>query len=380
MLSQWLYSPIGELVLAGVGQLIQTEGRQNGQQAIRSAIILAVADPNGLSLINLIRFYPTEGVRLNLREILTLYRAVNTNIETTEQLVNAATQSSEAAAAADPALDYAALPMLADTGQFEVEQRSLMLQDEQRDRTFPIDLYLPENFSAIPGPIPVMIFSHGYSDTRKNPQAIAAARKLAANGFVVALPEHIGSNKAYQENLARGLVQESFEAMEFINRPLDIRFLLDTLEQQNATEFQGRLQLDRVGLVGHSFGGYTALASAGATVDIEHLQQHCDLESDIEPDKVNIALLLECRALELLESPDAMQQLADGSLADERIGLVIALAPVSNLFGESGVGKIQIPVVIMGGAADVASPVALEQLTAFRGLTTSEKYLYLGNG
>ena len=378
VLSQWLYSPIGELVLAGVGELIQTEGRRNGHQAIRAAIILAAAEPDGLSLINLIRAYPTGGVRLNLRRILSLYQAVNANIETTEQLVAAAIESSAAAAAADPVLDYSTLPILADMGQFEVEQRSLLLEDSQRDRTYPVDLYLPKNLNAIQGPIPVIVMSHGYADTRANPQAVAAARGLAANGFLVAVAEHIGSNKAYQEELASGLTHQSFEAMEFINRPLDIRFLLDTLEQQNATEFQGRLQLDRVGIMGHSFGGYTVLATAGATVDIERLQRQCVVTDDITPDKVNIALLLECRALELQETPDAIQQLTDRSLADERVGFVMAISPVSSLFGEDGMGQIQVPVVLFGGAFDIASPVALEQLTAFQGLTTSPKYLYLG--
>lgn len=377
-LSQWLYSPIGESVLTGLGQLIQTQGRQNGYQAIRAAIVLAAADPAGLSLINIIRFYPTGGLRLDLQEILALSRALNANIDTTERLIDAATQVSEATAATDPALDYSALPVPAETGQFGVVQRSLMLQDSQRDRSYPVDLYLPDNLNAIPGPIPVMVLSHGYGDTRTNPDAVLAARTLAENGFVVAVPEHIGSNKAYQDDLVRGLTHESFDVMDFVNRPLDIRFLLDTLEQLNGTEFQGRLQLDRVGLIGHSFGGYTALATAGATVDIDRLQQQCDLDADIAPDKVNIGLLLQCRVLELVESPAAIQQLTDGSLADERVGLVIALSPVSNLFGEGGMEPVQTPVVIVGGASDIATPIALEQLVAFRGLVTPEKYLYLG--
>ncbi|MEO1351741.1 MAG: alpha/beta hydrolase [Cyanobacteria bacterium J06635_15] len=377
-LSQWLYSPIGESVLTGLGQLIQTQGRQNGYQAIRAAIVLAAADPAGLSLINIIRFYPTGGLRLDLQEILALSRALNANIDTTERLIDAATQVSEATAATDPALDYSALPVPAETGQFGVVQRSLMLQDSQRDRSYPVDLYLPDNLNAIPGPIPVMVLSHGYGDTRTNPDAVLAARTLAENGFVVAVPEHTGSNKAYQDDLVRGLTHESFDVMDFVNRPLDIRFLLDTLEQLNGTEFQGRLQLDRVGLIGHSFGGYTALATAGATVDIDRLQQQCDLDADIAPDKVNIGLLLQCRVLELVESPAAIQQLTDGSLADERVGLVIALSPVSNLFGEGGMEPVQTPVVIVGGASDIATPIALEQLVAFRGLVTPQKYLYLG--
>ncbi|MEM6522121.1 MAG: alpha/beta hydrolase, partial [Cyanobacteria bacterium P01_C01_bin.70] len=377
VLSQWLYSPIGDLVLSATGQLIHTQGRQNGQLALRSAIVLAATDPAGLSLINLLRFYPTGGVRLNLPQILAVSEAIATNIETTDWLVNAAIQGSEAAAARDPSLDYGALPMLAETGQLAVEQRSLLLQDRERDRTYPVDLYQPADLEAIAESIPVMVVSHGYGDTRTHPETIAAARSLAANGFVVAVPEHVGSHKAYQDDLAKGLTHESFEAMEFINRPLDIRFLLDTLEQQNNTEFQGRLQLDRVGLVGHSFGGYTALITAGATVDINRLQQQCEPETEFAPDNVNIALLIQCRLLELEASPQVMRQLTNGSLADERVGLVITFAPLSNLFGEQGMSQIQVPTVIMGGAYDIATPIVLEQLAAFQWLTASEKYFYL---
>ncbi|MEM1256039.1 MAG: alpha/beta hydrolase [Cyanobacteria bacterium P01_H01_bin.21] len=377
VLSQWLYSPIGEFVLATVGQLIQTQGHQNGQQAIRASMVLAAADSAGLSLINILRFYPTNGVRLDLRQILAVSDAIRTNIETTDSLVKATIQQSVAAAATEPALDYQVLPMLADVPRFDVVTQSLMLEDRDRNRTYPTDLYLPADLNAVPGPIPVMVFSHGYGNTRTNPEAIAAARSLAANGFVVAVPEHIGSNAAYQDDLALGLNRESFDVMEFINRPLDIRFLLDTLEEKNKTDFQGRLQLDRVGLAGYSFGGYTVLAMAGATVDIELLEEQCDLEADFVPDNVNIALLIQCRLLELKASPQVLQQLIDGSLVDDRVGSVFAISPLSNLFGDKGMGKIQVPVMIVGGAYDVAAPIVQEQLAAFQGLTISEKYFYL---
>ncbi len=107
--------------------------------------------------------------------------------------------------------------------------------------------------------------------------------------------EHIGSNRDYRRNLSLGLTHESFEAVSFINRPLDITFLLDTLEQKNSAEFQARLQLDRVCVIGRSLGGYTALAAAGATVDIERLQSQCDPEAEFTPDTVNMALLIQCR-------------------------------------------------------------------------------------
>lgn len=377
VLSQWLYTPIGESTLARLGELVQTTGRQNGQSAIRSAIILAAAEPDGLSLLNLIRAFPTGGMRLNLQNVVTLINAINTNREITETIITSVAASSAEAAASELPLDYGALPVLATAGAYAVEQRSLVLTDPERDRTFPVDLFFPANLDAGPGSMPVIIFSHGYGDTRKNPQATLAARDMAANGYMVVLPEHVGSNQQYQIDLARGLNQESFDVMEFINRPLDIRFLLDTLEQQNVREFQGRLQLDRVGVLAHSFGGYTALVAAGATVDIPHLEEQCALDKDVTFDQVNIALALQCRALELKASPDTLQRLTDGSLADDRIGLVFTLSPVSSLFGEAGVSNIQVPTVILGGALDIASPVALEQLSTFQGLTTEQKYLYL---
>ena len=120
ILSQWLYSPIGESVLARIGRLIQTEGHQNGQRAIRAAIILAAADPAGLSPINLIRHYPTGGIRLDLQQILALAKAAKTNLAITDQLISSATQLSEAAAAAAPILDYSTLPILAEFDQFNV--------------------------------------------------------------------------------------------------------------------------------------------------------------------------------------------------------------------------------------------------------------------
>lgn len=392
LISQWLQSPIGELALATFGTFIQTQSRQNGQKALRSAIVLAAADPNGFSLINVIRLYPTGGLRLNLLQLLALVESIGGNFARTEQLVATTIERSAATAASEASLEYSELPMPAKNGQFSVAQRTLMLSDQRpdgsagmlRDRTYPVDLYYPEAFETTSGPIPVAVFSHGYSATRSVARAVSLARSLAANGFVVAVPEHIGSNKAYRNRFYQGFTNESFDAMSFVDRPLDITFLLDTLEEKNDEMFQGRLQMDQVGIIGHSLGGYTALALAGATVDVGRLQQQCDPETGFTPDTVNLALLIQCRALELgvSENLDAdqqmtIQQLTDGSLRDERVGLVVAMAPLSNLFGSQGIENISTPVVLMGGAYDITAPIALEQLSAFQWLSTEQKYFYI---
>jgi predicted dienelactone hydrolase len=95
-----------------------------------------------------------------------------------------------------------------------------------------------------------------------------------------------------------GFHRDSLQAIEFVNRPLDIRFLLDELARKNAAELQGRLQMERVGVLGHySFGGYTALALAGATVDFNLVQQRC--APDAKLTMIDTAALLQCRVLEL---------------------------------------------------------------------------------
>jgi predicted dienelactone hydrolase len=116
------------------------------------------------------------------------------------------------------------------------------------------------------------------------------------------------------------------------------------------------------------------LALGGATVDFARLTERCDPDANI---LLNGAMVLECRALELLNQPEVVQQLGQTGVADERVKLVMAFAPVSNLFGERGIRQIQRPVMIQGGAFDILAPIVPQQLLAFSWLTTPEKYFYL---
>ena len=52
------------------------------------------------------------------------------------------------------------------------------------------------------------------------------------------------------------------------NRPKDVSFVLDQLTKLNAgdTDLKGKLDLQKVGVAGHSYGGHTVLALAGQTM------------------------------------------------------------------------------------------------------------------
>jgi hypothetical protein len=64
-ISQFLYSPQGEIILDRMGQIIETKARQPGFYAIRAALIKAAARPEGLTLLNVLREFPTYGIRVN---------------------------------------------------------------------------------------------------------------------------------------------------------------------------------------------------------------------------------------------------------------------------------------------------------------------------
>lgn len=73
-LSQFLYSSRGETTLRNLGQIVETGARQNGFYALRAALILAAADPEGLTFLNVMRYYPTKSIRINLSRILALMK------------------------------------------------------------------------------------------------------------------------------------------------------------------------------------------------------------------------------------------------------------------------------------------------------------------
>jgi predicted dienelactone hydrolase len=248
----------------------------------------------------------------------------------------------------------------------------LDLVDEARDRPVPADLFLPEIPNTGPGTVPIIVFSHGLGHSRIYFRDVA--KHLASYGFAVAMPEHIGSNETQRNELNTWLADEFFQRREFINRPLDISFLLDELSRLNPSQFAGQLNTNSVGAIGHSFGAYTILANAGATVDFDWLQQHCVPDTKFI---ANLSRLLQCRALELQDSPEDMALLTQGQLKDERIKMVMAFNPVSNLFGQSGIANIQIPTLIAGGVFDFVTPLIPEQADTFSWLTTPDKYFLL---
>ena len=66
--------PMGEQFLQQLGEAIYTHPERNGFYALRSALILAAADPEGLTAINVMRHFPTREIQLNSQLIISVLK------------------------------------------------------------------------------------------------------------------------------------------------------------------------------------------------------------------------------------------------------------------------------------------------------------------
>lgn len=381
-ISQFLYTPAGETLLQRLGQVIQTESRQPGFYALRAALILAAADPDGLTLLNVLRKFPTRSIRVDLSRSLKIAEQLKNLVNQTNQEIARIKQQSTAAATTPQIIDFSQLPDLRRQGQFTWKKQTLKLNDKRRDRVFLADVYLPqqkaEKVSLLPlastlkdslpqrlrllPQSPVIVISHGLGSDRTSFEYLA--QHLASYGFAVAVPEHPGSSAEQLRSLLAGRAYTVAEPNEFINRPLDIKYLLDQLARLDASNSSFQLNLQQVGVIGQSFGGYTALALAGASLNFDQLQKDC---GDLN-ESWNVSLLLQCRVLELPRT--------QYNLSDSRVKAAIAINPItSSIFGEASLSKIKVPVMVVSSSDDTVSPALSEQIQPFTWLTIPQKYL-----
>lgn len=369
--SQFLYTAQGEILLERLGKVIRSGPNSTGFYAIRAAMILAAADPEGLTLINVFRKFPTRELQIDVGAGLAIFTEMNALINQTQTFVSETVRQSAVLALQNPLPTQPPLANLQVLGAFRSERLSFDLQKTVSQRALPLDVYLPMTNPKAKGlnrlarlkPAPLLVISHGFGSDRNSFRYLA--EYLSSYGFAVAVPEHPGSNTQQIQNWLNGLTAEATEPSEFVDRPLDIHAVLDFLTERSQTEpkLKGRLNLQSVGVIGQSFGGYTALALAGAAIDVNHLRMACVKEGST----LNLSLLLQCRALEIKRNPP---------LNDPRVKAVFVINPIcSAVFGEASLQKITIPTLILGGSNDTVAPLLPEQVYPFSWLQTPEKYL-----
>lgn len=365
--SQFLYTEQGKLLLKQLSLVVQTPSRQGSVSAIRGGLILAASDPGGLTLLNVLKHYPIDTIRIDLAQGLAIAQQLERAVlqsETAISLVQGLSLWESANSA--PVNLTAALGLVQAERRYNVQRLAFYAPGVLN----PVDLYLPQprnpNLAIPPGGYPMVLVSHGLGSAQESYTYLA--NYLASAGIAVATLEHAGSNDQQLMALLEGRSDSVVPDDEFLRRPRDVSRTIDALEQaqQKHLDFASHLNLNRIGVIGQSFGGYTALALAGATWDQESLGRSCP------PGLLtfNLSLLLQCQAMRL-GNPGR-------SLYDPRIQAVFVMNPVgSALFGQKGYSQINVPLFIVSGAADTVAPAFPEQIQPFTWLTTPERYLLL---
>jgi len=365
IVSRFFNSDIGEDILERLGTSITLLRGGNGMSMLRAALVNASFSEDGLSLLSVLEQLPAN-VQIHGEKVLAAEKATKRVIAATERLDSVMSQLTAEEAKGDAPADFSAMADLRKPGTLAVSKEVWNLTDSKRNRSFYVDVYSPKSPPA--GKLPVIVFSHGLAS---RPEDFSEAmRQLASHGYVVAAPQHPGSDAIWLKKMLRGLHKDIFDINDFSNRPKDISFVIDELERRNAGRFSGKLDLTRVALAGHSFGGYTVLALAGATVDLAYLKEECERPFG----GLDAALLLQCQALRL--PPEQLT-----NLQDSRTAAVFAANPVNrSMFGRTGLGTIKVPVVMASGSYDPATPPALEQAASFTWLNSADKYWLIVQG
>ncbi|PST18402.1 dienelactone hydrolase [Mesorhizobium plurifarium] len=180
------------------------------------------------------------------------------------------------------------------------------------------------------GKYPLILLSHGVG-LGGTPQAMSwIATPLAKQGFIVAAPVHPGNT---------GANRSAAETMKLWLRPGDISATLDTVQKQPFLE--DHFEAGKVGALGLSMGGSTALALAGARIDPIRLAGYCDT------DILNPSLCGWVRQSGVdLHAMD--MKLAGRNNEDKRIQFAMAIDPAPmDVFQASTFSEVSIPVEIV---------------------------------
>jgi predicted dienelactone hydrolase len=157
---------------------------------------------------------------------------------------------------------------LAINSEFRVPLLELTVRDEKRSRDIPVRIYLPESAQ----PEPVVLFSHGLGGSRNGNEFLG--KHWAARGYVAVFVQHPGSDTSvWKDKLPDDRMRAMREAASLENfelRAADVPAVLDQLEVWNANDqrLHGSMNLQKIGMSGHSFGAITTQAVSGETFPI----------------------------------------------------------------------------------------------------------------
>jgi predicted dienelactone hydrolase len=268
-------------------------------------------------------------------------------------------------------------------------------------------LFLSLDGEAIPdappdsaqAPYPLVVFSHGAGSFRA--QSVYLTEHLASYGMVVVAADHPGNTLPdfvaqvlspdslaalssgegnFENQFGQMLLNEDVRTMmaaNFAERPFAVLREIDFADTLSAEggALVGMIDTDRTAVIGHSAGGYTALAAAGARLDFDALAQWCSRPTEVMFDPAAdpafstapFAVGTDDQTCYLTDLADdiARRRGLDSAPAglwpptsDPRIRAAVVLAPYNGpIFGPAGLATLTVPLMVQVGSGDtIAAP------------------------
>lgn len=185
----------------------------------------------------------------------------------------------------------------------------------------------------------LILLSHGIGGSELGHSTLAQA--LARNGYLVAALRHPGDN--WQD---RSLIEKNPERY-FDERPRQASRVIDAILAEPA--WMARIPTDsegpRVGALGHSAGGYTVLALAGARPDLSRIREHCRAEAAEDPIFCGIS-----RSEAAMPTSSPLP--AALSLKDQRVRAIVAMAPAGVPLTARSLASVQAATLIYEAELD----------------------------
>ena len=207
-----------------------------------------------------------------------------------------------------------------------IRHTRLETDDPERHRPVWIDVWHP---AVTTGLCPAVVLSPGAFGAPRNYAWLA--EDLARHGYLVAGVCHFGESFDY----GAGTVDPA-AAVRHHERPRDCSFAIDQL----LARFCGLIDPARIGALGHSSGGATAIVLAGGRLNPTAMATYC-AHADARVDRG-------CAYAAIGGATDALADLSPTSRRDARVRAVVALDPALGPgFDPDSLAAIAIPVQIV---------------------------------
>lgn len=266
--------------------------------------------------------------------------------------------------------------VLASVSMAEPGYQNVMLEVAHRDRPLDLHIWYPAGnggtqvqlgqnpvftghrvavgAAPVPGKHPLILLSHGLGGNAVNIGWIAS--HLADRGMIVVGTNHHGSTShdAYPQ-----------ETLKVWHRPADLSSILDYFE--TGQKHLVTPDMNRVGAVGFSLGGFTVLSAVGARVSKDLYVDYCR----------RFPGMWDCAWFESsgLDLKTAVKPRFEQSNLDDRIRVAVAIDPgLAQAFQAESLGAIKTPVRIINLGARNDMPAAIDGLEISRRLLNSDHF------